>query len=474
MADKNIEDTEEEQSSQGEPERETESETLSEEYEFMRNYVNFLRKERAIYVKPNRPEQRAWAFDVSELERLASDYDWPSFGHVAEIQSLKYHLALRDGLDKTEMDPGVGPTVIRQTVEQCSAAATRVPIDFLEFSHYVRVLAGVDWNSSPGFPYFYEHTNNKGFFGVKEGKPNFDRVMYVWDLIQERLEKRDSDPIRLFIKPEPHKKKKIADKRFRLISSVSIIDQLIDQMVFGFQNEQFLENNHYTPVRVGWGWMKGGWRSVPRAGMVACDKSGWDWTVTPWLLNAEFEVRRRLLLGGDIDKWVEVAQYRYHCLFISNEFVTSGGVVFSLKDPGVMKSGCVNTIVSNSIMQTILHHRVSVELGVRSYGLWAMGDDTLQPNTPFMEEYCRALSKYCILKQVSSESEFAGMKWKGRFIEPLYTGKHAYNILRVKDKDIDVFSLSYNLLYWRSANKNLIRGLMPVPDIGFDAIWDGE
>lgn len=480
MVDEDSEEPQEEQSEEREEGKETDgmavsrTETLQQEYEFMRNYVNFVRKERAVYVKPGRPEQRAWAFDVSRLEALASDYDWPDFGHVAEIQSLQYHLALRDGLDKTDMERDIRDRVITKTVEVCSSASSIVPIDFLQFSHYVRVLAGVDWNSSPGFPYFYESVNNKNFFQVKDGKPSFERVMYVWELIQKRLEEKDSDPIRLFIKPEPHKKKKIAEKRYRLISSVSIVDQLIDQMVFGFQNEAFLENNHYTPVRVGWGWMKGGWRSVPRAGMVACDKSGWDWTVTPWLLNAEFEIRKRLLVGGDVEKWTEMAQMRYHNLFVKNEFVTSGGVVFTLKHPGVMKSGCVNTIVSNSIMQTILHFRVSEELGVPSYGLWAMGDDTLQPNTPFMEAYCSLLSRYCILKQVSRESEFAGMKWDKGFIEPLYKGKHAYNILRVKDKDINVFSLSYNLLYWRSADKDLIRGLMPVPDIGFDRIWDGE
>lgn len=372
------------------------------------------------------------------------------------------------------MSTFVNTLVVNKTVEECSAAQCIVPDDFLEFSHYVRVLAGLDWNSSPGFPYYYDHTTNRSFFKVVDGKPSFERVLYVWDLITDRLENRDSDPIRLFVKPEPHKKAKIAQKRFRLISSVSVIDQLIDQMVFGFQNEAFLENNHYTPVRVGWGWMKGGWHSVPRHGMVACDKSGWDWTVTPWLLKAEKEVRRRLIVGGDIEKWQEISDFRYHELFVKNEFVTSGGLVFALKEPGVMKSGCVNTIVSNSIMQAVLHNRVSVELGVPTYGIWAMGDDTLQVRTPWMGDYCAHLSRYCILKQATNVSEFAGMKWEDGYVEPLYRGKHAYNILRVKDKDIDVFALSYNLLYWRSKHKELIRALMPVPDIGFDEIWDGE
>lgn len=368
----------------------------------------------------------------------------------------------------------IKPRILNETVKLLTDAASFIPEDFLTFNHYLRVLTNIEWDSSPGFPYLYEYPSNRSFFAVVDGIPHITRVQAVWKMVEKRLRNRDSDPIRLFIKPEPHTKKKIAQKRYRLISSVSIIDQLIDQMVFGFQNKSFLDNNHYTPVRVGWGWMKGGWRSIKKDGMVACDKTGWDWTVSAWLVELELEVRSRLVFGDNKDKWLDIAKFRYHELFVKNEFMTSGGLVFKVNEPGLMKSGCVNTIVSNSIMQVLLHSRVSVELCKPVYNMWAMGDDTLQPIMPFLPDYADLLSRYCVLKQVSSVSEFAGFRWDGKYIEPLYPEKHAYQILHVKDKDLENFSLSYNLLYWRSRFLPYIQRLMPVPDIGFDQIWDGE
>lgn len=364
--------------------------------------------------------------------------------------------------------------ILGEATKHVADAASFIPENFMTYEHYEEVVRNLEWDSSPGFPYMYEHPNNRSFFSVKDGVPNADRVAYCWTLVQERLRVRDSDPIRLFIKPEPHTKKKIESKRFRLISSVSVVDQILDQMIFGFQNQTFLENHHHTPVRVGWGWMKGGWRSVPKSGMVACDKTGWDWTVSAWLVDMELELRSRLVFGEQKPYWEELARFRYEQLFIKNEFMTSGGLVFHVKMPGLMKSGCVNTIVSNSLMQLLLHVRVSVELGERTHNLWAMGDDTIQDMVPFLPEYAQLLGQYCILKQVSSESEFAGFRWDGDFIEPLYPEKHAFQILHVKEKDKKVFALSYNLLYWRSRFLPYIQRLMPVPDIGFNQIWNGE
>lgn len=443
------------------------------DYEELRQYVEFTRKEPGIYVRHSAPERYAWDCDTSELEALASDFSWPRFGHNAEIASLKWHLPLRDRVDGTFPEPVMADAIVSETVKLCSDAASFLPDDFMTKEHYLRVVADLEWTSSPGFPYMYDYPTNASFFEVKEGIPSFQRVEYVWTLVSRRLIERDSDPIRLFIKPEPHSKKKLEQKRYRLISSVSVVDQIIDHMLFGEQNYNFMETNHYTPVRVGWGWMKGGWRSVSKTGMMACDKSGWDWTVKPWLVALERKVRERLILNCS-EEWKTLVDFRYRELFEKNEFVTSGGVVFRVKDPGLMKSGCVNTIVSNSIMQVLLHVRVCLELKHRITNLWVMGDDTLQMEMANSAEYVERLSRYCILKQVEYASEFAGFRWQDGNIEPLYRGKHAFNILHVSAKDKEVFALSYNLLYWRSKFLPLIRRYFPVPDIGFSSIWDGE
>nr|QPZ88401.1 RNA-dependent RNA polymerase [Soybean thrips sobemo-like virus 5] len=440
----------------------------------MEPYVDFLAKESRIYVRKNFPERYPWNKDVSLMEDLAKEYDWPDLGHVAEIRSLTKHLPLRDSVAVDTIDPDQRVIVEEEVTKLASAALTVLPHDFMSRSHFDRVIADLDMNSSPGFPYLYEYTTNKEFFGARDGVKDEARVEAVWSKVLSRIQARDSDPIRLFIKPEPHKKKKLVEGRLRLISSVSIIDQIIDQMIFGDQNEAFLQAYHYTPVKVGWSWMNGGWREVPRQNMLACDKSSWDWTVSAWLLDLELMIRSNLIVSEFKPYWLELARWRYKCLFVDNIFVTSGGLVFRVKKAGLMKSGCVNTIVTNSLLQLVLHVRVSLELGREITNIWAMGDDTLQPDVAWGDDYVRRLRKYCILKETNRVSEFAGFRWQGNFIEPLYRAKHAFNILHVKPKDFDVFALSYNLLYWRSSLLGEIQRLFPVPDIGFSRIWNGE
>lgn len=437
-------------------------------------YVEFLRMEQPVFVKTRAPERYPWEKDVSEFEELAKDYGWPKFGHTAEIKSLTQHLPLRDKIRGQEPDSFMSTEIVENVVKIVSPALTVLPRDFMTRDHFDRVIEELDFDSSPGFPYLYEHTNNRSFFGVKEGKIDEARREAVYEMVLRRLEERDSDPIRLFIKPEPHKKGKLEAGKYRLISSVSVIDQIIDQMVFGDQNENFLNSYHFHPVKVGWGWMKGGWREVPRSGMMACDKSSWDWTVFAWLIELELRVRTALIVSEKKEQWLDLARWRYKKLFFDNVFVTSGGLVFRVKQPGLMKSGCVNTIVSNSLMQLVLHVRVSMELGKPIQSLWAMGDDTIQVAVAWSEDYVNRLGMYCILKETNRCSEFAGFRWSGKYVEPLYRGKHAYQILHVKQKDFEVFALSYNLLYWRSEFRGKIQELFPVPDIGFDRIWDGE
>lgn len=440
----------------------------------MSPYVDFLRMESRIFVRRQVPERYPWQQDVSLFEELAKGYGWPDSGHKAEVRSLTYHLPLRDSLADVELTLEEKNDLRDEVTSAVSSALTILPSDFFTRDHFDRVVRNLDYSSSPGFPYVYEYTNNKEFFGIQGGELDPERVEAVWSMVCRRLAARDSDPIRLFIKPEPHKIKKLEEGRYRLISSVSVVDQIIDQMIFGDQNENFLKTYHFTPVKVGWSWMLGGWREVPRQGMLACDKSSWDWTVSAWLLELELEIRASLVVSEHKERWLELAKWRYRCLFVDNIFVTSGGLVFRVKKPGLMKSGCVNTIVSNSLMQLILHVKVSQELGEKTHNIWAMGDDTLQPDMPWFDSYVRRLRKYCILKETNRVSEFAGFKWSGRFIEPLYRAKHAFNILHVKPKDFDVFALSYNLLYWRSEFLSEIQRLFPVPDIGFSRIWNGE
>lgn len=326
-------------------------------------------------------------------------------------------------------------------------AKWQIPGDFMQYSHYLRVINQLDMTSSPGYPYLRRYTSNSTFFKCnQQGSKDPERVHTIWNLVCSRLREKDCDPIRLFIKQEAHKNKKIETGMLRLISSVSVIDQIIDHMIFGDFNQMLLDNHGTQPVKTGWSPYAGGHRIIPKTKWLAIDKSSWDWSVQPWIIELELRVRE-ILCDNLSDYWKDLATWRYGCLFSNPVFITSSGHLFKQLKPGVMKSGCVNTIASNSIMQLILHTRVCVELKQPIGCILSLGDDTLQEIVG--KEYLNLLSQYCIVKHAKLENEFSGYRFS-KTIEPLYKGKHAFNLLHSDPKFLKDMLFSYKLLYHES------------------------
>lgn len=360
-----------------------------------------------------------------------------------------------------------------------SAANWSIPADFLSFSHFERVVKDLDWTSSPGYPWLLQHTTNAAMFEVKEGEPSQRALNSVWNVVRSRLDTREVDPIRLFVKPEPHKERKLRDKAYRLISSVSVIDQIIDGMLFGEMNQAIIDHYIEVPGKVGWSPYVGGWKIMPVLGNVSLDKSAWDWSVNAWIVQEVLELRVELCQNVT-QQWLELAQWRYQALYDHPMFVTSGGLLLKQKQPGVIKSGCFNTIIDNSIAQDLLHVRVCVENGLPIGELASMGDDTTQPDFAGRDFYERKLSEFCHLKSSVRATEFAGHRFKIGFVEPLYKGKHAYNIMHLDPKYGEEMAASYALLYHRSVYRDYIRGVLTrmgynLPSLRtLDVIFDGE
>lgn len=396
------------------------------------------------------------------------------------MNSIAYHAPLRDKFVEEPNVNEINQTIV-DVVDMLEVATWRIPDNFLTRDHYEEILKDIEWDSSPGYPWCIQYTTNRQLFKVVDGQVCPVQSDMVWQIVQARLEDRGHDPIRLFIKPEPHSQKKVREGRFRLISSVSIIDQLIDQMLFGSFNNRLIDTHGYHPIKTGWTPYIGGWKQIPVSGFVCADKSSWDWTVKPWLNYMDLEIRKELCRNLT-DQWIELAEWRYQKLFGDGcEFITSGGLHLFQEGGGVMKSGCVNTISSNSIMQCILHCMVSRRLDMEPGMIWCMGDDTMQTDMgEDSEAYFTELEKFCIIKEIHHHSEFAGFRFNGMKKNPIYPFKHAFNLLHVEDSIREQLATSYALLYHRSVNQ---RGMTKIlgelveklpPSRWFDIIWDGE
>ena len=268
-----------------------------------------------------------------------------------------------------------------------------------------------------------------------------ERVSLVKDCVRLRFERllageESFDNIKVFVKQEAHKLKKIQEGRFRLISAVSLIDTFVDRILFGWLGRAMLNSVGKTPCLVGWSPVRGGWRFINdkyRGKAVHClDKEAWDWTVPAWLVELWLEVLKQLAHGAP-DWWVRMVELRFRILFEIAVFQFEDGTIVRQCVRGIMKSGCYLTIILNSLGQSLLHYVAASRSGqdMAEKEPDVIGDDTMQEAVPDLPLYVRNLEKLGVIvkgAKIQHFVEFAGFAYDGRVCFPAYWQKHLFNM----------------------------------------------
>jgi len=208
------------------------------------------------------------------------------------------------------------------------------------------------------------------------------------------------DPIRIFLKCEPHKvskryckvtKEKLQQQRWRIISSVSLVDEILDRILYGKQNRAEIDNWNATPSMPGVGFsddnsaekffseviepQKEKW-------LMMLDFTGWDWGVKQGLLDMDARVRSILCGEQDCDMFLKRA-----CTIGFSVFVLDNGETWIQNVRGVMKSGWYCTSSTNSRARVLVSLRHAINQATtheeRMYALTlffviAMGDDSVE------------------------------------------------------------------------------------------------
>lgn len=208
------------------------------------------------------------------------------------------------------------------------------------------------------------------------------------------------DPIRIFLKREPHKYGKrygedgneLSKKRWRIISSCSLIDDLVDRILYTLQNKAEIRKWHETPSMPGVGFSDdvsadSFFQRVlfPQAGkeFLLLDFSGWDWGLKQDMLDADADVRSNRCGGKDL------GTFRKRALTVGfSVFVLDDGVYYEQCVRGIMKSGWVDTSATNSRDRALITLNFAairaVERGedplpvLRDFFVIAMGDDSVE------------------------------------------------------------------------------------------------
>jgi hypothetical protein len=331
---------------------------------------------------------------TAQIPDLAN-YSWPPRGGDPEFDSLQYQSGL------FSENPGREPTE-----EELSRAFEKIKENYPKtiVPHWFENPAGitneeiiklvsdsVNLRSNPGVPWLH--------FGATKADVIKKVPELFCDTVRARLkllietdpsqlpedpvllvQRGFCDPVKIHIKNEPHSAKKMLNKRYRLISVVSMADEVIERMFAMSQNmaEILMWLNCPSVPGIGFTDTQSAqfYDSLKELlkELASSDVSGWDWRFRRWMYKAD--AKRRCFLASHPNPKTKLAfdnvvHNRLFCLSWSL-LILSDGRMFAQLVPGIMKSGSYITSSTNSFARVIAAYIIGA--------LWAiaMGDDCVE------------------------------------------------------------------------------------------------
>lgn len=306
---------------------------------------------------------------------------------------------------------------------------------------------GLKENASPGVPFNVLGTQNKIVLD-RMGESFNDLVLDRIELMlamspeqlnsmsrKERMERGLMDPVRVFVKNEPHKRAKLNEGRVRLIMSVSIADKMIELLISKFACKHEIQNWESIPSKPGIGFTDEMYKSVYNdvmgcgKTMAYADISGWDWNVKQWQIVDEAE--SLILLCNDPSP-VYAHLLRLKAILESESiYMFSDGTLVQPNFKGIVNSGKQRTGRGNSWMRVRLANLIG------AIKIIAAGDDTVE------QMIRNAIMKYLEYGIVCKDYveitdgcfEFCSHWYTPTGVYPLNKNKMLMNLLHSNPKD---------------------------------------
>jgi hypothetical protein len=252
-----------------------------------------------------------------------------------------------------------------------------------------------------------------------------------------------ADPVRIFVKNEPHPELKIQQGRMRLISSVSLIDQIVERFLLSNQNKAEIDSWGVIPSKPGMGLHDEGlqtlWEGVRTWGdTYEADISGWDFGLQSWEMLWEADVRAGLanMVGTLYHKALRARAWAE----ANSLFMLSNGTLIAQTIAGKRCSGSYNTSAGNSRIRVMLGYLVGAP------HIMAMGDDSVEVGTPGAREQYEKLGhivkmfnkscngfEFCSTKIYEKDGKIIGepVNWSRTFYRLLHvTSSHQEHLLQ--------------------------------------------
>jgi hypothetical protein len=249
-------------------------------------------------------------------------------------------------------------------------------------SHFINIKRA----SSPGVPWC-KLGSTKGELLDKHSDVIIDAVLdRIRTLNSVNLEDPDPiwlvqnffvDPVRLFVKDEPHNRDKLNDERYRLISSCSIVDELVTRMLFSKQ--VFFEIDRWEECfsKAGMGLSKDEQQQIlfemvkpwlKKA--VSNDMRNWDWSVREWLMFLCIQVH---LVNCNANEVYSRICVNWVICLARTVYSTSDGVLLVVNVNGIQKSGSFMTTKLNGMMRAAARFLIEDDTKII-----VLGDDAVE------------------------------------------------------------------------------------------------
>lgn len=329
----------------------------------------------------------------------------PPLGADAEIDSFNYQTR---AINKTAPPVGLKKAIsVMEGIYEDNK--WEIPADFGSDAHIARVCKHIMENlgeKSPGAVFIRQGCATNADVFTRFG------LVAIVEMVKNRINElltQDSryacDPFRLFVKREAHKASKAVEKRWRLIFGVSMIDQVVDRMLYTRVCEASIANCHKNPSKPGFNFKGGGvqdlvtrydngsqkWRSF--------DARSFDWSVPGWGLAAVRDLNESLCITLDEELrslWVALSRARLAAVTYGT-IVFSNGVVLKKTFPCMQASGKFTTIDDNCKLVVLYRVLYNLAHGFPNSKdmIIAMGDDTVQDGIEDGEDFIEWVRVNC-------------------------------------------------------------------------------
>lgn len=236
------------------------------------------------------------------------------------------------------------------------------------------------------------------------------------------------DPVRTFEKFEPHSESKMKTQRYRLINNVSLLDKIVEIVLFKKQNIAEIANWHTIPSKPGMGFTDAHIKSI-RAHFehipdpTSSDVIGYDIALRVEMIMAD--AYRRIRLGSVIHPWLKRAMLARAWCLCNTVYALSDGSMYAQVDPGSQCSGSNNTSSTNSWTRAL----AATSAGATH--VFAQGDDAIETYSSVAPETYKAMGMPLKMYEriTGTEFEFCSHLFKGDGAIPLNHAKSLVKLL---------------------------------------------